>query len=276
MKNLNKYLLFFVVVGIVPCVSCGKQIDPYQLKQKALDRVQHEYYPEEDEFKHIPKTIFISFGKGFEGRKDIGADIFFEIEEALSKYANIEVVGKYEGVQVEANEEALLKVGNNLNVNYVAIITVQNWKKNDENIEGTLNVEAYSVEIGRKIWSSQLVYMSSNFDNFREGVKNMVEFFFPLKGFLIETRNNREVGLVNLGKNLNITKGRVFLIYEREVKIRGFNANQLSRIRQIEYSTEPIVEVEVILVEEERAWVVIPEEKRKVVLAGHSVFLKYE
>ena len=100
-------------------------------------------------------------------------------------------------------------------------------------------------------------------------LKLLVQKFFPLRGFILETRGGHQVAKISLGRSLGVKLNREFHIRERSVE----NKIVSGVVRKvISFSPIALATGKVIRVMENESWIAIDKKDRIKIKSGQVVF----
>ena len=268
-------------------VSCQKQVNPTQLKILGEDQKKADFSPSNTEmilkredlvslvvYKSKNLTLEkLNFIRSVITKEFINhGNIYFipekRIEEKLktSEYRNFNPKNVADAIQL----------GKDFSATYVAqleVSIIKNSKfKGVDRFVANINIAVFTTGSSQNVVKKNIEIDTAKSSSVKE-VTKLVQRYFPLKGYIIESRANHQVAKITLGKSLGIKAGRELLIRNRIVKggIVGKDNSKGFFIKTISFS-EPIASVEVIKVMENESWVFIKKEDRSKIRLGQVVF----
>ena len=179
----------------------------------------------------------------------------------------------FQGFQ-SANIPDALILGQELNVNFLSQIRItQKKQKNKNTFKADLDLSVFSVGSGQLAFREIIPYDSKNTKKGEKALKKLIQSYFPIKGYILETRGDHQVAKISVGRSAGVLLKRTFFIHEREIKseiVKGIVRTTNS------FSNTPLASGKVIQVSENESWILIKKKDRPKVLKGQAVFAQPE
>ena len=274
--------LLFVLAFLVGCSV--PSVDPLQLKIGPLDQETTRFPPQSHELIHQPRMMVeLLTHEGMTVTGNRQSELLEFVHHSLSTFGGFSYVPQMDvKAQLETTEflgfhptsvVQALRLGQQLNANFVAQveleITESKLVDGIDRYKANIGLTVFTVNTGQLIFKETLVYNSAKAAKSSQKTKRAIQSAFPLKGFIVETRGEREVAKITLGSSSGMKVGRKVQVRSRVVEhslIRGVNQER------IQYSAEVLATGEVIQVSENEAWIWLPKNDRKKIKNGDLVF----
>lgn len=276
-------LILFFLVGCAP-----KYVDPATLEITPMDREEAEYPPTEEELATAPRLLLpLIVSKG-----DAVTDVRLKrtldfIHTSFNRHGNFtalsqdtveELLSSEENRKFQASNVAdAIQLGKSLNAQFVSqmqiVIAESKIVDNIDHYKAIANLTIFTTSSGQVVFKQDVVFDTQEVEDSKRKLKKMVQTYFPLKGYILETRGGRQYAKISLGSSLGIEPGREFLVRDRVVKneiVSGFAR------RTVSYPTLALANVSVIKVMEDESWVAIDKDDRSKIRVGHVVFSQPE
>ncbi|MBF0239992.1 MAG: hypothetical protein HQM12_20005 [SAR324 cluster bacterium] len=204
------------------------------------------------------------------------------IQASIETYTTLGIVPEYQIENILSSDtyrsqkpeiaDVSVEMGAMLQAKYVALVNIlPNLVELEEGNWGTyVNLEIYQVSPKRLAFKDTFSYTMSQSKQAWLELKPKIQQAFPLRGFVLETRNHRAYAKVSLGKNNGIKKGRKLSIFKRvlEQKTLSDGSTQFNE----SYSSLPLAKIEIMEVEDETAWGLVPPDRQNNYVKGDAVF----
>lgn len=277
---------WMIVLLISGCAT--KQLAPLSLPVLESDNKMAEFPPSDDELISHPNilVLLIVFKD-----KTVTADRLQRISNFIQ--AGFEKHGNFKAVSQETVDEFLardensrfqvsniadaIQLGTALNATFVSQmeITILESKliKGVDHFRANVNQTIFTTNSGQVVFRQNVSFDTNKIEESSIEQKALVQEYFPLRGFIMETRGGNQVARITLGRNSGIKLGREFLVRKREVKSQMVEG--ISR-KTISFSTIALATVKVIKIMEDDSWVVVEKGDRQKIKIGQVVFSQKE
>jgi len=265
--------------------SCTvKQIDPLSFKVLKDDLQQTEHPPTPDELviqKNILMPVIVFKDQTVtETRMN---DILSFIYNILEQQANFSVIpasqisqmlekDENRGIQL-SNVSAVIQLGQQQNATHISQmqITIQKSSviKNVDHYEANIKMTVFTTNSREHVFSKDILYNTQDKRDSTSSFKEIVQTYFPLKGYILESRGNHQVAKVSLGRSLGITIGRELMVRERTKQTEIVNGESRTTIS---FTPIAVATVKVIKVMENDCWVAIDKDDQKKIKKGQVIF----
>lgn len=170
--------------------------------------------------------------------------------------------------------EDVIKLGEFLKVKYIAVLRVQEspLQVDEDDWATYINVRISQLSPTKVALDESFNYVFSKSIKIKREFRTKVEAAFPLRGFILETRNRHAYARISLGRNHSIRPERVFQVYRRIIEVQEFSDGST---KTSESYSKLLGEIEISEVAENESWgIVKKQEDRSKILKGDAVFLK--
>ena len=285
-RKRNKFVVGVFILA-VSCVSfsCQKKINPEQLEITAIDRQQAKFSPTKTEL--IPQRNDIAFlltGQDPQITLQRLENIQNFLVYTFMKYGNFTTIPfqkvdtlihsvEYENFR-RKNILDVIQLGLDLQATFIAqkdisLIASRQNRDGTDVFQVDIRLAIYDVSSHQNVMTKVIRYDSSNPVKSEKLLRTEIQKHFPLRGYIVETRGNRQIGKISLGKSLGITLQREFHVRTRTVEQSVVDA--LVR-RKVTFSRQPLATVKVVKILENESWVEILEKDRPAIRVGQVVF----
>lgn len=281
----KKLVITFLLVSLALIWGCAsKPINPMNLPVTASDKVEAEFPPTEDELiiraqLMLPLIVYkdqttteqrltqiLSFlNQGFEQNANIAVIPQQEVRDLLSEEEN----KRFQSTNVAD----AIQLGNSLKAKFVSQIeiTIVESKivKGVDQFSTNINITIFTTDSGQVVFQKNFNLNTQKYEKSEEEFKILVQRFFPVRGYILETRGGHQVAKISLGRSLGIKLNREFHIRDRQVKTQM--AGGATR-RIVSFSPTALTTAKVIKVMENESWILIDKKDRIKIKSGQVVF----
>lgn len=271
-------LLFIFFIPFLFSACSNKQIDPDLLISVQADQVETDFPPSQEDLTYQKKYILPLFIDTEDSTKNKISEL---LKKSFFDFGDIYTIPdrlirstlqqeNFSGFQ-KTNIPAALLLGEDLDATFVAQIRVTEPEPSKK--PGQIDLSVFSVGTGQLAFRKMIPYNIKNQKKSAKALKKLIQSYFPIKGFILETRGNRQVAKISIGRSAGIKLNRIFYIHSRRIK-----SEIVSGVvrKTVTFSKNSIAEGTVIQVLENEAWLKIEKKDRKSVLKGQVVFAKPE
>lgn len=266
--------------------ACSQvKVEPDLLISSSADQLETKFPPTKDDLTYRKRYILPLLIEGDEmisnSRKK---EVLSFLSQAFLKMGDIYTIAEqdvitrltqenFQGFQAANIPEALL-LGQELQANYLSQIRIAPKKqKNKNSFKAGIDLSVFSVGSGQLAFREIIPYDAKSTKRGKKALKKLIQSYFPIKGFILETRGDHQVAKISVGRSAGVKLKRTFLIHERKVKselVQGIMRKTNS------FSDAPVASGKVIQVMENESWILIKKKERPNVLKGQVVFAKPE
>jgi hypothetical protein len=265
--------------------GCAPQrVDPMQLPMLAEDEVQAPHPPSDEELTRkaqvlLPLVVYRD-ETVTEARLQEVLDFIHRTFEAHGNFAVI----PRQDVQVlladpanrqyqTANVSDAIQLGRSLEAAFVSQMQVtiaeSKMEQGIDRFIANINLTVFTTESGQVVIRQDIRYNSRRIQDSQNQLKTLVQQYFPLRGYILETRGGRQVAKLSLGRSLGISLGREFQVRERTVSTEYIDGTAR---QTISYEPAVIAIIEIIQLGEEDSWAQVKEADRSRIRVGQTVF----
>ena len=209
------------------------------------------------------------------------------IRFGMNSYSNIKTIARqeldnaleekeFQSFRPDSTADAA-RLGRRLHARYIGQLrlTMQEARleKGVDRFIANANFIVFAAESGQTLFSGDIQYDSSNLRKSLQRLAEHIQIHFPIKAFILETRGDRQVAKISVGRSLGVELDRQFHVHERTVE---HTMAPGSIRKRISYSQEVIALVRVIRVMENESWVSVPEKERGKIKLGQVLFSQPE
>jgi hypothetical protein len=283
-----KVLICFTSLLLVFSSCTPKHVDPLTLGITGRDQQQSQFPPTVEELSASPylllslitfkdatvtetrlSAIMTFVHRSFETNANFSAIPMKKVDELLASEANRRFMA--------SNVADAIQLGTTLGADFVGQVQIMVGEsqvvKSIDHFVANVNLTIFTTDSGQVIFKKDFAYDSQDPEGSEADLKKLVQQYFPLRAYILETRGDRQYAKISIGRSLGIKTGREFLVRQRTVKndiVMG-----LSR-RSVSYSPLALASVKVMEVMEDESWVFIGKRDRDKVMKGQTVFAKPE
>jgi hypothetical protein len=297
-KNQNKTVLhgtktweclFVIMLALIFITGCTpKDVDPLTLPVMEKDLETAPFPPETEELTITPRLLLplVVFKDQTVTDTRLNQTIGF-INSTFEEYGNFSVIPQNKVKELLSSEENqrfqasniadAIQLGSSLNASFVGqlqvMISEAQVVDNIDHFKSNVNLTIFTTDSGQVVFKKDIQYDTLDPEASKLNLKKLVQEGFPLRGFILETRGERQYAKISMGKSLGIKIGREFQVRERVVKnevVMGLTRKTIS-FSNLSLATLPVIEVM-----EDESWLRIDAKFRDMVKKGHVVFSKPE
>lgn len=269
--------LFSLLAGVLFLLgACSSQnVDPQSYKISSEDHEKAKLAPTPLELviqKRLLLPLIVSKGDGVTDMKQF---IFLrEIHEQFRKHGLFSVI-----TQEQIENLRKLEAYRDFNLDNVANIIQMAKRVNAHFVSQmrflgeTVNLVVFTADSGKMVFKESIHFDSENPKKSVLKLRELVQTFFPLRGFILETRGNKTVVKISVGSSLGVQMDREFLIREK------INVITLTKgVETIAPSFTPLAlaKARVIKVNENESWLYIEPGDREKIKIGQVAFSEPE
>lgn len=274
--------LFVLLVSLLLSSCTQPKINPMSLPVLSSDSQESRFPPTEDELVLRPYILLpLVTAKDQTVTEARLGDIFHFIHSSLEKNGNFSVISQTRSILEKeenrhfqpANIADAIQLGSSVNANFVSqmIITIIESKmvKNVDHFKANINLTIFTTDSGQVVIKQDVIYDSQDQEGSEKKLKELVQTYFPIRGYILETRGGRQVAKISLGRSVGIKLNRKIQIRERQVTDEIVNG---SSRRTVTFGAAVLTTAEVIRVRESESWVLIDKGDQFKVKKGQVVF----
>ena len=269
--------------------SCSeKKIDPYALPIAPEDLITAEFPPTREELVPVLEQmlILVAAGNGSVSQDRLDHILAF-VRSGVHYYSNVTCIPPQE-LEEALKEKAfrafqpdsvseVIRLGRKLNARFAIQLrtTFKETKPNEgvDRFAAKVSLTAIRTDSGRIMFTESLEYNSSDPKRSMKTLGRQVQKYFPIQGFILETRGNRQVAKISVGRSLGVKLGRVFFVRERVIENMAVTGG-VGKVTS--YSRNVVAPVRVFRVMENESWVFIPKKNRSKIQLGQVLFSQPE
>lgn len=265
--------------------SCAtKQINPLTLPLKPSDSEETRFPPTESELVLRPHILLpLVTAKDPTVTDERLRDVLHFVHTSLEKNGHFSVLSRQETSILLKKEENkhfqpgniadAIQLGATVNADFVSQmqITVIESKmvNNVDHFKANVNLTIFTTGSGQVVVKNDIVYDSQELEESKRDLKKLVQTYFPIRGYILETRGGHQVAKISLGRSVGIELGRNVQVREREVTDEIVNG--VAR-RTVSFAAAALTTAEVIKVQEDHSWILIEEGDRHKIKKGQVIF----
>ena len=282
--KLFSAVLLFGLSLVLFSACTPKKIVPMELQVEADDKLMAEFPPENIELAQEAKRLLsLVVSKDDTITESRFKQIIAFIEMGFSKFADISSLPQKEvqtalmtdahhGFQPQNVAEALA-LGKEMDTTYVAQLRISLLESkvinNIDRFKAKINLTVFTTNSGQIILSQDVLYNSNLSNRKQKDFQEMIQTFFPLRAYILQTRGGHQVAKISIGRSLGIKLGREFLIRDR--KVDTILMMGMAR-KTISFSSDVLAKGTVIKVLENESWLSIPQKDRHKIRIGQAAF----
>lgn len=277
---MTKHLFYLHLIFLWVLISCKPIPIPSQLSITKEDQQSVENPPTKEELI-LSRNDLAILRIPQKGISQIEIDNTLKIiTRSFNKEANFQVIPNQKVKRMIAkpsyrnfdskNVIDAIELAEALNATYVAQVY---FEKIEDERTHSINITVFKVDTRQTVLKEEMIVDPLYSEKFYEQFKVIVQKYFPLQGFILETRGNRQVAKISLGRSVGIEAGRKLIVYNRIItgNIQGNNTSEGLGVQRIQYS-EKVATVKVIEVMENESWVLINSSDSDRIRLGQVVF----
>ncbi len=290
LKNVHwKFLLLTMLALILVLGGCApKDVNPLSLPITEKDKETALFPPESDELSVAPRILLtlVVFKEQTVTDARLSSTLGF-IHSIFEENGNFSAVPQNKVRELLAREENqhfqasniadAIQLGASLEADFVGQLQVMIGESqvvdNIDHYKANVNFTIFTADSGQVVFKKDIVYDTLDPETSKKELKKLVQENFPLRGFILETRGDRQYAKISLGRSLGIKIGREFQVRERMVKnevVMGMTRKTIS-FAPLALATLPVIEAM-----EDASWVRVDAKFRETVKKGHVVFSRPE
>ena len=269
----------FLISGCAP-----KKLNPLTLPIEKADLQEAQFPPTEDELVLRPYILLpLITATGPTVTKARLDDLRHFIHSSLESHGNFSVISaqhtaallnKEENRHFQAGNIAdAIQLGTSLNANFVSQMemTIIESKMVDsvDHFKANVNLTIFTTDSGQVVIKRDIVYDSQELEDSEAKLRQLVQTYFPIRGYILETRGGHQVAKISLGRNAGIKLGRKIQVRERSVKSEIVNG--VSR-RTVTFGAAALTMAEVTRVQENDSWIQINKGDQHKIRIGQVIF----
>lgn len=170
--------------------------------------------------------------------------------------------------------EETLRIGRAVKSKYTVFVHLQTPQSGQvpEQYNTQVTFSIYQVSSAKLILQEEFDFSHARSKVIWRDLKRPIQTYFPLQGYILELRNNREFAKVNLGLSQGVLPLREISIFRRVIKNETLKNGAVKQ--SVSYNL--IGNMQVTHVFEREAWATVPAVYRKDIRKGDAAFLKPE
>ncbi len=288
-KNLRllyrKHTVILFIVGLLFIFGCVvKQADPTSLEITEMDKEVAKNPPTPDELMVKPRILLPLIVLKDETVTKTRLDrVLSFLHREFEAHGNFSVISQDkvdtllssdQNRRFQASNVAdAIELGKSLNASFIAqyqiLIGESKIVDSIDHYKANINITIFTTDSGQVVFKKDIVYDSQEQEESILTLKNQIQEYFQLRGFILETRGGKQYAKISLGRSLGIKIGREFQVREREVK-NEMVAGMARRI--VSFPPLSLATVKVVLVAENESWVEIDMDDQSKIKKGQVVF----
>ena len=282
-------ILLSILFALITLGSCTPQyVDPLTLDITEIDKEEAPFPPTSDELSVSPylllslttfkdptvtdsrmNTVIRFIHKSFEQHANFSAIPMKKVDELLKTEEN----RRFQA----SNVADAIQLGKSLDAAFVGQFQIMIGEskviKSIDHYVANVNLTIFTTDSGQVVFKKDIAFDTQDPEASERDLKKLVQEYFPLRAFILETRGDRQYGKISIGRSLGVKIGREFMIRERIVKseiVMGMSRKTVS------FSPLALAIVKVINVMEDESWIFITERDRDKVMKGQVLFSQPE
>ena len=279
-------LIFCCIILLSGCAP--KKVDPLSFPILDADKLESQYPPFEDElvlrpYILLPLLVFKDQTVTEVRLKEIN----HFINSSFEKNGNFSIISQQQTDALLAEDENkhfqtsniadAIQLGTSVNATFVSQmqITIIESKmvENVDRFKANINLTVFTTDSGQVVLQQDIHYDSQKSDRSYKKLKQLVQTYFQIRGYILETRGAHQVARISLGRSVGIELGRKIQVRERTVKSEIVNG--VSR-RIVSFDVNALAMTEVIKVMENDCWVLVNKKNMPKIKKGQVVFTMHE
>ena len=283
---LRLLLVFGCIILLSGCTQ--KKVDPLAFPILEADKLEAQYPPKEEELILRPNILLpLLVFKDQTVTDERLNEITHFINSTFEKYGNFSIISKNQTDTLLAKAENkhfqssniadAIQLGTSVNADFVsqmqATIIESKMVENVDRFKANINLTVFTTSSGQVIIQQNIHYDSQKFDRSYKKLKQLIQAYFPIRGYILETRGAHQVAKISLGRSVGIELGRKIQIRERTVKSQIING--VSR-RIVSFDVNTLATTKVIKVMEDDSWVLVNKKDQSKIKKGQVIFTMAE
>ncbi len=282
--NLSRFTIA-VFLGCFLAMACTVvSVDPDSLSVLAIDNEQAEFPPTPQEQVTRPNLLLsLIVSKDPTVIESRLKQILHFVHNEFEQHGNFTAIPQQQVKAFLSSEENrrfqarnvadAIQLGKSLKATFVAQMKIAVLEArlvdNVDQYKANINLTIFTTGSGQVVFEKDITFDTEYQEESSTDLKKLVQDYFKLRGFILETRGGHHVAKISLGRSLGIKLDREFEIRERTVVTEIVDG--VSR-QTIQIPVVALATVRVIKVMENEAWVEVDEGDRSKVKKGQMVF----
>jgi hypothetical protein len=248
------------------------------------DKLEAQFPPSNDELVLRPNILLpLLVFKGQTVTEERLKEINHFINSSFKQHGNFSIIsknqtdtllGKDENKHFQPSNIAdAIQLGSSVNADFVSQMQVtiieSKMVDNVDRFKANINFAVFRTDSGQVVVQEDIHYDSQRYDRSNKNLKQLIQTYFQIRGYILETRGNHQVAKISLGRSVGIELGRKIQIRERTVKTQIINDVSHSIIS---FDVNALTETEVIRVMEDDSWVLVNKKDQSKIKTGQVVF----
>lgn len=278
-------VLFLAIAALLLSNGCApKRVDPLSFANLPSDEAQVEFPPTDEELINKPNVLLpLIIFKDLTVTPIRQTAILGSIHDAFESYGHFSVIPQ-DQVNAILNDNQFRKskpknvadaihIGKANHANYVSQIQISILEsqllEGVDTYKANVNLAVFKTDTGQAILQADVTYDTKDPDKAKKSLKNLVQTYFKLQGYILETRGGHQVARISIGSGLGIQLDREFEIRERiiETEVDG-----LTTRTEIIYLPDIVGTAKVVKVSEDESWLLINPDDQEKIKKGQVVF----
>ena len=248
------------IITILLCLiltTCAV-FNPNTFVEGNLDLVKADSYPTQKELEIKSSKILLALDSA------ISDDLKIHLQNELADYFWLQSKIQLTFDEFTSTAE-LAKKAKSAEIEFYGVVAAD--LKNTDGLKLLFFHTLYAKKVVETQWQPKLKKSNS-------ALKRTIGIYFPLNGFIIQTKGNREIAQINLGISSGISKGKSFAVFTRTVDKNWQKENSnVVNITSVKYSELAIAKLKIEFADNDSSWAKINPKDRDKVIAGLPVFL---
>ncbi|NQU63444.1 MAG: hypothetical protein HQ517_04050 [SAR324 cluster bacterium] len=277
--------LIAVFCGFIFSTGCTpKKVDPMSFPILDADEIEAQYPPTEEELVLRPYILLplIVFKDQTVTESRLN-DILNFVHSSFEKYGNFSIISQSQTDALLAREENkrfqtsniadAIQLGTTVNATHISQmqITIIESKMVDnvDIFKANINLTVFTTDSGQVVIKQDISYDAKKPEQSYKKLKQLVQTYFQIRGYILETRGAHQVAKISLGRSVGIELDRKMQIRDRIVKSEIVSG--ISR-KTVSFEVNILTTVEVIKVMENDCWVLVNKKDQHKIKKGQVVF----
>lgn len=282
-------VLLFVFCSILLLAGCaGPKINPLTLPVLDSDSEEARFPPSADELVLRPYILLpLTTSTGETVTEARLRDVHHFIHSSLEQGGNFKVISPEQTNKILVREENrhfqpaniadAIQLGASVNANFVSQMEVtiieSKLVKSVDHFKANINLTIFTTDSGQVVIKQDIIYDTAELEDSEESLRKLVQTYFPIRGYILETRGGHQVARISLGRSAGIELGRKIQIRERDV--RAEIVNGIAR-KTVTFGAAALTTAGVVRVQENDAWILIEKGDRHKIKKGQVIFTMAE
>lgn len=277
--------LIAVFCGVFLISACTpKKIDPMAFQILEADKIEAQHPPTEEELVLRPYILLPLVVYKDQTTTDARLnDLLHFIHSSLKKNGNFSIIPKNQVDALLAKEENnhfqpsniadAIQLGTSVNATFVSQmqITIIESKMVDnmDVFKANISLTVFTTDSGQVVFQQDIKWDAKKPERSNKKLKQLVQTYFQIRGYILETRGAHRVAKISLGRSVGIELGRKMQIRERIVKSEIVNG--VSR-KNVSFGVNALATTKVIKVMENDCWVLVDKKDMQRIKKGQVAF----